>query len=279
MSLKNTLLRVAEFQPRPFIAPIWNPRMRVLAIQDRIPFHVNIEAPSPGWWKIIPSFKLNGIWTETGTLPAAPWEIYEFLEQLPRFYVITLFRVRENTWLCVPYNASDAQQRGWPASTPREVYLVAENISPLMCVSVRKFANVLLYDSPGERLAETSPNLQMAQEIIRQRELELEKSKKEAVEAARKLEESNSIEGKIKDNLDFMGANLVQWEEEGEGIRVTWEYEGYRHSSRITRDAGVLSAGICLDGTDREHNLSALVAVIQEARELHRFDMPEESYI
>ena len=157
--------------------------------------------------------------------------------------------------------------------------MVNENISQLMCVSVRLFSDVLLYESPARLAAETGANYGVAQDIIRQREVELERRKRELERLEREAVLRGSLETRVQQHLDFMGADMVQWEEEGEGVRVTWEYEGYRHTSRIARDTSVLSAGICLSGTDREHNLSTLVATIQEARELHRFDMPRESYV
>ena len=279
MSLLSTLNRVSEFQPEPFVTPMWNPHMRVLSVQDNIPIWCDVNVHIPGWWKVTPDSKLGLYYTATTLSPAAPWEQYTFLEQLPRFYIITLFRVRENTWLCVPYNAADAAQRYWPNSTPREVHLVNENISQLTCISARLFADIMLYESVARIIAETSPSIGLARGIIREREVELEKRQRELERLERDAVLRNSLEGRIEQHLDFMGASVVQWEEEGEGVRVTWEYEGYRHTSRIARDTSVLSAGICLSGTDREHNLSTLVATIQEARELHRFDMPRESYV
>ena len=279
MSLLSTLNRVSEFQPGSFVTPVWNPHMRVLSVQDNIPIWCDVSTRVPGWWKVTPGSKLGLHYIASTLSPAAPWEQYTFLEQLPRFYVITLFRVRENTWLCVPYNAADAAQRYWLNSTPREMYLVNENISQLTCVSARLFADIMLYESVARIIAETSPSIGLARGIIREREVELEKKQRELERLEREVVLRNSLEGRIEQHLDFMGASVVQWEEEGEGVRVTWEYEGYTHSSWIARDTSVLSAGICLHGTDREHNLSTLVATIQEARELHRFDMPERSYV
>ena len=280
MSLLDTLNRVSNFQPEPFVTPVWNPHMRILSVQDNIPIWCDVNVRIPGWWNVTPGSKLGLHYTAATLSPAMPWQQYTFLEQLPqRFYAITLFRVRENTWLCVPYNAADAAQRYWLNSTPREVYLVNENISQLMCVSVRLFSNVLLYESPARLTAESSPSLQLAQDIVRDREVRLEQRQRELERLEREAVARNSLEGRVQHHLDFMGASVVQLEEEGEGVRVTWEYKGYQHTSRIMRDMSGLSAGICLSGTDREHNLSTLVATIQEARELHRFDMPRESYV
>jgi len=280
MGLLTTLDRVGRFQPGPFTAPVWNPHMKILSVQDGIPNWFYVDAPSPGWWNVTPNRKLERGWSTQTLSPAMPWQIYAFLESLPRFLVITLFRVRENVWMCIPFNASDAAQRYWPNSSPREIYLVNENISQLMCVSVRLFADTLLYEGVSARvLASDGTGYGIAQDIMERRQAELERRRREVEKLAREQELANSLEARIDQHLDFMGASMVQWEERGEAVEVTWEYEGYTHTSRIDRDASVLSAGICLEGTDREHNLSTLVATIQEARELHRFDMPRESYV
>ena len=96
----------------------------------------------------------------------------------------------------------------------------------------------------------------------------------------KRRERMATTEGRLRWYLKFMGADMVGWREEGEGFRVTWEYDGHTHSARIGRNLRLDSAGICLGhrGQERQQNLSSVVAVIQEARRRHRFDMPRESW-
>ena len=74
----------------------------------------------------------------------------------------------------------------------------------------------------------------------------------------------------VRWHLEFMGAELNSWHESGNEYRITWTHGGQTHSMDVARSGFVESAGVCLEGTDRRHNLSSIVAVMQEHARLGR---------
>ena len=67
-------------------------------------------------------------------------------------------------------------------------------------------------------------------------------------------------------HLAFVGAEFLGWHEAGEGYEVRWRHGGHEYRTRLRQDLQVESADICLDGTDLRHNLSSIVAVMEEGR-------------
>lgn len=283
MSLVDVIDRVGDHIPEPFVAPIPDAEVvEVFTIQDGVPYRFKLQDTYPGWWIINPQSKLEA---RLGEIPQ-PCDILAYLEQLPRFYAISCFRLSERTWLVVPYNAGDAAQRGWPSGEPKAMHLVRHNVKPFDVVVVRS-ANTLLYEDLDTRLDGSHwkdwatlqledktgrllpRNYDNALAILWQRKKELEEeARKRAIE-----EQRSTTEGEFHWQLAFMGADLESWLESGEGYEVTWSHEGERYSMRLRRDKRIASAGICLDRTDSSHNLSSIVAVMEEARRLERFDL------
>jgi hypothetical protein len=85
------------------------------------------------------------------------------------------------------------------------------------------------------------------------------------LEEAREREERARPEGRVRGALEHSGARFVELLERGDGYLVTFEVDGLRHSSFVEKgDLTVLSAGICLDGHDRQFDLGSLVGVLRE---------------
>ena len=76
-----------------------------------------------------------------------------------------------------------------------------------------------------------------------------------------------SDEGRVKQALDFAGGEFHSFEDRGDYWRLEWSTrDGKRHNSAIQkRDLTVISAGICLDGHDRNFDLQSLVGVVERA--------------
>ena len=287
MSLVDVVEQVGSHTPKPFIAPIPDAEVvDVFTLQDGIPYTFKLRAQSPGWWQVVPVSKS---WAHLGEVPQS-CDILAYLDQLPRFYAICCFRLSERTWLVVPYNASDTAQRGWPNGEPRAMHLVRHAIRPFDVVVTRSLAGTLLYEDLDTRLgnwlfteslrfaveedsiepsASTRNDFKNAYQIVYHRKVELKaEAQRQAIE-----KQHYTTEGKLRWQLAFMGANLESWLESGEGYKVTWSHEGERYSMRLRRDKRIASAGICLDRTDSSHNLSSIVAVMEEAKRLERFDL------
>ncbi|MBI2919764.1 MAG: hypothetical protein HYY18_01615 [Planctomycetes bacterium] len=67
--------------------------------------------------------------------------------------------------------------------------------------------------------------------------------------------------------LALAGAELVSYEPRAGLLTVTWRVDGAVHTSLVSGDdLTVVSAGICLDGADRDFDLTTLVPVLREHR-------------
>jgi hypothetical protein len=79
--------------------------------------------------------------------------------------------------------------------------------------------------------------------------------------------ESDAVQSRLRDNLSHAGAELIGYLERSDSFRVSYTVDGERFTSSVDKhDLTVQSAGICLDGTDRNFDLASLVGVLREGR-------------
>jgi len=84
----------------------------------------------------------------------------------------------------------------------------------------------------------------------------------EASEEARR----NREEKRLRQALQHAGAELKSYVERPDVYTVTYEVDGQRHISAVSKkDLAVQVAGICLSGEDEKFDLHSLVGVIREA--------------
>lgn len=275
MSLLDAALNLANYVPEPFVAPIpTTGKVEVFAFQNGVPLRYSLYGQKIGWWIIEPR-KDRAAMGDAAQIS----EIVEYLENLPRFYVIACIPSGEQEWLVVPFNGSDAAQRGWKDGQPKKMYLCNERVEPFDLIVGRKLGDILLYDSPDFRLTtialdETqkpkSRDWSNAYNIISE-------WVKKAEEEAKKLEiktQLDKVQDKLKFLLEFMGASLVSSEKKGNGYQVVWKApDGHSYKMGVKEDGRISVAGFCLAGTDSEHNLSSIVQVMSEAQQRKRPDI------
>ena len=272
--------RIGRIEVRPFLAPIPDARsVIVTTIQEGIQFNYRITE-EPGWWILY----CNQSTIRRVEKPTSMFEIIQFLEVLPRFLVIAVHRLRTDTWMVVPWNTSDANQRGWHDGEPKALHLVRDNIRPFDVVVTRRLGQILYYDTLEDSLGTTSISEKMREEfnagridsqmigappemwrvhsILSDYVSTVQRTEQERIQ----VEYRQSVEGQLRWHLAFVGAELRGWHEAGEGYEVHWRYEGHERTTILRRDFQVASAGICLDGTDQRHNLSTIVGVMEQAR-------------
>ncbi len=271
--------KIGRIKVRPFLAPVPDAGSVVVStIQEGMQFRYRISR-DPGWWVLY----CDQTRVQRVDPPASMFDIVRYLEALPRFIVIAVHRLHEDTWMVVPWNYGDAGQRGWPGGQPRAVHLVRDSIRPFDVLSVRRLGRTLLYDTvdtgigtasiseeartlfdsgrDDARVAGAPPEMEEAHDLLRGYVLGLRRAERLRDERQGR----DSVEGKLRWHLGFMGAELVGWHEAGEGYEVRWSHEGREYTTTLRRDFQVASAGICLDGTDQRHNLSSIVAVMEQA--------------
>ena len=284
MGILDLIHELDDHRPSTFLAPVLDAdRVRVHAVQDNIPYTFTVQS-EPGWWILEPLS--NKTKAQRVGPPRTMLDVTNYLKVLPRFLTIALFRVRNNTWLVVPFNSADAEQRGWLNGEPRELHLVRHRIQPLDVINARQLGGSLIYGSMSMAYGHSAemnrmrqnllnchfemtidiPGMAQAIDIIQQHIQEQRRMTK--LKAAK--ERRSSVEEQLKWHLEFMGAELTSWHESGETYRVHWRHEGRNYSMDVARSGFLESAGVCLEGTDRNHNLSSAVAVMRRHRELGR---------
>jgi hypothetical protein len=81
---------------------------------------------------------------------------------------------------------------------------------------------------------------------------------------------------RIENQMRFLGATISAVDNDGRELRISYTLNGMPHTVRIDQNLGGISGGICLNNTDREHNLASLVMAIEKGRDLHRPDIDKE---
>jgi hypothetical protein len=288
MSLRDALTRIVTHKIHPFIAPVPDAgTVSILSIQENIPYWFSVTPLlEPGWYTMTPDSKGRYV---MGVDDAYPYQIGTYLSELPRFYVIACFPTAGGAWLCVPFNASDAAQRGWPSGQPRLVHLVGETIQPFDVLVARRLGAVLLYEQVDtriehsqsrfllERLMDTNRIILVINRDFRNAfDLAWERKDKE-VQAARAermrqgiLDAQTTVADRMRFLLGFAGAELVNWNENQAGYRVIWQYSDRQYSMEVRRDMRIASAGLCLSNLDSQQNLTSIVGVMEEAKRLGR---------
>lgn len=263
--LLNTINRIANHEPQPFIAPIPISNMtKVFTLQDEIPYWFTANVIDTGWFLLHPGNTVASNYPYAyAERTATAIERLKYLEQLPRFHVIALFPI-DNNWLVMPFNISDANQRGWDNGRPRLMYLPEGSIGDCQVVHARQLGNILLYDAPAQiLLMRKSKESIIAKEIVR---VELERMKNEVAKLER-LKKLQSVEGRIDESLKHSGAELVDWKLNVDGeYKIEWTYNGNGYTTMVDSKLRVVSAGVCLDGTDNWHSLSTIVHVMEDRR-------------
>ncbi len=260
--VKDLINRVADHKPRHFIAPVMSRKAKLFVIQDGIPYWFYAEVDYPSWYYLMPrkTGGLAGRFFADPKRQANPHEYIDYLGALPVFQAIALFPISDTVWLVMPYNIADAEQRGWPEGAPRSMHLTMDNISSMDVITSRLLApRTLIFDHLFD-LPIARREMKIARDIF-DRRLEAIRKQEALTARANKLQ---TEEGRLTESLKFMGADLQEWTREIDGYVVRWSIDGQVYRTQIDTNMRVVSAGVCLNGTDDWHSLSSVVQVMQE---------------
>lgn len=261
MSLLHTVDQIAQHTPSDFIAPVMTKHAKLFTLQDGIPYWFTARVEKPGWYLLKPDGLLHQ-WA-TVIREAYPHEMIQYLAELPAFLVIVLFPVDETTQLVMPFNLSDAEQRGWENGIPRHMHIVYHNLRHKDVVQARAMGDSLLFDHgshlnsamSGKEQAIATEIYEARLDLIRRREAEKERAAHVKTE-----------QGRLETALEFMGASLEEWTREIDGYVVRWMIDGQMYRMEVDTNLRVKSAGVCLDSTDSWHSLSSVVDVMQDRK-------------
>jgi hypothetical protein len=97
---------------------------------------------------------------------------------------------------------------------------------------------------------------------------EAEKREQEEKSRAERLRREQQRDKSIKGDVEFAGGKFVKNVERMDHFSVTYEVDGNVYTSVVSKEPTrqILSAGICLSGTDKEYDLKTLVSVIREGQ-------------
>jgi hypothetical protein len=254
--------RLSSVKVERFIAPVPAARnVYVFTVQGGIAFQFEVVryTPEPGWYVLRPAGRTTA---EVLHEVKSTAHMFSYLEQLPKWTVMTLFPSGDQRWAVCPFNKSDAQQRGW-GNTVRHMHIVRGTIHSGSVAACCDMGGTLIFHSVKRLRPELSKE---ASSIVDGYLQEVEKQRQE------QRRQDIKSDMTFEEQLAVGGAEMIALE----NGRVKWEHEGAHYEMDVAPDGTIMSAGFCLTGEDngvnttREHSLVSIVGVMKRHRELGR---------
>jgi hypothetical protein len=261
LGLIDALNKKAE----PFYAPI--PEARTVYVYTRqggVNHRLRLARARPGW------FRLRHAEGNTaricGRLPGASHMI-DYLERFPQWALRAMFPSGEYRWAVLPYSMADAAQRGWDGSI-RYCHLVRHDIEPGQTFVGCSVGHTLFYLRPKQYPQEmTDEHRAVIQGYYDELERQRQEEERRRREAAREEWRGKTLARLTpREQVELGGGRFVSL---NEGV-VTWSLHGQQYSMSVRPDGTIISAGVCLAGTDGWHNLTSIVGVMEEHQRLGR---------
>ncbi len=251
---------------REFLSPVF-PSGRVKLRLAGVVVEMNIprrpEGFRPGWFVLRPATPR----TAEILRPAPLADVKRYLELFPRARFVAAV-LHGSTWLALP---AAPPQKGVQVKGLAPVALAPR--LALFDTAVARFDGALFLYESTERAAtagwlRAQLDAGTAPEALRRRGLV--PAEREAYAMQWKLREEMrkpAEQRRLESALGAADAQLVRYEARSDRLTVTYLVDGRECTAIVDRgDLTVVSAGICLDGTDREFDLTSLVSVMREAR-------------
>ncbi len=247
------------------IAPVLASRTSVGVIINNHPYRLYLRDDRlvPGWYVLKPVSSTRAVVSRE----AEPFEVLQHLERMPKLRVIAVRRLETTSWLVFPYNLSDARSRGFKGA-PESCHLVDRNLEPFTAMDARLWGDVLIFDSSnlGPAPSEYLRALEAGEDVPLVPGLSPEYRIVYGIltDEVRKAREE-TVEGRIRSAVEYLGGVLIGYSELGEGYTVEWQDGHQTYRTRVDANLRLLSAGICLDGLEYEQTLSSTVAVMRRS--------------
>jgi hypothetical protein len=238
-------------------------------------YELGVARAQPGWWlcQVLDSARAAVVEA------AQPWQRGAYLALWPALRLVLVKRLRDDDWVAVAFNHSDAFQR-FAIQGPLVIRLV-EGGQPFERVIGRVEGATIWYDeldrrgdpTTAERLREAlaagharpqlaglGPGERAGYTLLSARNL-----------AAAATRDATRAERYLRDALMVGGARLIGYETSAGVLRVTWERDGQRSITLVNANLDVVSAGICLSCEDQRFDLASIIGVVRDAPQFARY--------
>lgn len=260
-----------EFGKTPFLAPCVSGGL----VRARVAGLVITMKPIPydfvGWGIFRPRKKKRARLIEEASISQKS----EYLSLLQSMGFWLVKNLSGRSWLGIAINQSDAMQR-FNIDAPVIIHLVeqARHFDQVIAGfdggnwwfnDLNRRADPILSDNLRQSMNDGVDNLQL-KGITPEIDIAYQIAWQDT-EQARAEKRVQDERGRIKGALDMAGGELRDYEDRGDYWIVHWRHGGEQHRSAISKqDLTVISAGICLSGTDRTFDLQSLVGVVNGDR-------------
>lgn len=246
-----------------FLAPVIPPkRNEVVASIENIDCKFSFNTTrQPGWYV----FKAKDAFSAKIVREASSEEIEQYQKILPAKKAI-LVHQDENSWLALIRGGGEDLVRVW----------FVQGVERFDYAEIITDGSSYYFKSQHDRrdpflLEELRTEFREEKKKTAIKGLEtLEKKAFAIASVIRDQNKKSETERRIESALSHANAKLRSYRETGDMVIVEWEFDGHRRSSTVRKsDMTVVTAGICLSGTDTRYDLASLPSVFREKLRRH----------
>jgi len=257
-----------------FISPVFNTRVVATSVKG-LTYKFSISRKlEPGWYL----FQAYNQKRAKVSREANPEEIGAYLKKCISIRMVVTHRV-DNMYYALPQKQN---KLNLSYDNPVPVLLPEDGIMDFDMIVAGFDGGNLWFESPDYKNDPTksqymreSFEAMLSPEKIHFSGLSFEEKKSYALrfaidEEVKKKMKKKGIEGAI----EHAGGELVSYRELKNSFSVTYKVDGSSYTSTVTKDPAhnVITAGLCLNGHDKEFDLASLVGVIREGQRRHAED-------
>jgi len=210
---------------------------------------------------------------------AEEFETRDYLDRFPDLKVIAIYDLGE-VWITLPANYQEAKTKFGIERGKFVIVRAAEAVQPFDVIVAKNVnGNFWFYDMDYTMDAEVSINLRENFEA-KKKDVRVKNSTPECRDAykigfeLKSKYESLTVEERLVKTLEETGSKLVSYiRKKNKIIEIVWQVkDGSKYTSHISEvDFSVISAGICLGGTDQGIlNLKSLPSVVSQGERERR---------
>lgn len=265
-----------------FISPIYGNEYVVTRVNGLVHKLGIPDSTKPGWYKLkARNFKKAKVVGSADFI-----EVEEYLKMLTKIRVILVYK-KDELYYGVPLKNNSA---GFEVSELIPVYLTSDdNVGPfekVICgfdgANLWYYQNDISADPARTEYLRESFDKFVRPDKIQYTGMTLEEKIAYTlrINLDKKARESLK-EVLIQKDVEFAGGEFVKFIERNDHYSVTYKIGGQKYTSYVTKDEShhVLTAGVCLNGHDREYDLTSLITVLREGQRrglIHRFNNTTE---